>query len=366
MKAKKPKAGKPATLIGPAAGKTIIIAAGGTGGHITPGISIAESWLAKGGIIIFATLSKNLDYPDIVALARNESVSIVAYDAPRLPKNPLKIFSFIKQFKSAYSLIRRVGNELNAVAVVGMGGYSSFPPVLYAALGKKRLYLCEQNAVWGLVTRYMRRFASAVFLAFDAGMKLPSKYHVTGNPLRAMFGKLPKQTIRRKTSKRSIFFIGGSQGATDINALYSAFVRDPLAKQYTCTVAAGAKGFETLKTESRKGDAILPFVHDMPAALAAADYVVARCGSGTLFELVWAGKPAFLIPFPFAADDHQKANAEAILGRLSAEVFDVRPFDAQKALAAFKNFLQHPPANTERSQVAAAEEQITRYIIEDI
>ena len=352
--------------MGPAAGRTIIIAAGGTGGHITPGISIAESWLSKGGNIIFATLSKNLDYPDIVALARNEAVSIVAYDAPRIPKNPLKIFLFIRQFKSAYSLIRRVGNELNAVAVVGMGGYSSFPPVLYAALNKKRLYLCEQNAVWGLVTRYMRRFASAVFLAFDAGKVLPRKYHVTGNPLRAMFAKMPRKAIRHNGGKRSIFFIGGSQGATDINALYKAFVRDPIARRYACTVAAGAKGFETLKSDARKVDSILPFVHDMPAALTAADFIVARCGSGTLFELVWAGKPAFLIPFPFAADDHQKANARAILDRLPAQVFDVRPFDAQQGLAAFRKFLQHPPAKDGVSQVAAAEEQITRYIIEDI
>ncbi|AFM13810.1 UDP-N-acetylglucosamine--N-acetylmuramyl-(pentapeptide) pyrophosphoryl-undecaprenol N-acetylglucosamine transferase [Turneriella parva] len=367
MKAPKRKKARLAEpLKGPAAGKTIIIAAGGTGGHITPGISIAQDWLRQGGSVILATLSKNLEYPDIIALARNESVSIVAYDAPRLPKNPLKILAFAKQFKSAYQLIRRVGNELNAVAVVGMGGYSSFPPVLYAAINRKKLYLCEQNAAWGLVTRYMRRFASRIFLAFGTDEKLSAKYVVTGNPLRAMFGKPPKITGRARGKKAHIFFIGGSQGATDINSLYSAFSSDAAAKNYVCTVAAGAKGADALKASARKADAILPFVHDMPAALAAADFVVARCGSGTLFELVWAAKPAFLIPYPYAADDHQKANAVAIRAHLAATIFDVRPFAVNEALAALKSFLQNPPkAQTDR-QHTAAEQKITRYILKDL
>lgn len=351
---------------GPAAGKTIIIAAGGTGGHITPGISIAQEWLRQGGNVILATLSKNLDYPDIIALARNEAVSIVAYDAPRLPKNPLKIVAFVKQFKSAYGLIRRVGNELKADAVVGMGGYSSFPPVLYAALNRKKLFLCEQNAAWGLVTRYMRGFARRIFLAFASKEKLSAKYVVTGNPLRAMFSKPPKKPVHAKGKKPHIFFIGGSQGATDINTLYTAFSSDAAAKNFVCTVAAGAKGTEGLKGSARKGDAILPFVHDMPAALAAADFVVARCGSGTLFELLWAGKPAFLIPYPYAADDHQKANAEAIQARLAGTIFDVRPFAVTQALSALKGFLQNPPKPQTVVQDAAAEQIITRYILEDI
>lgn len=362
MKAKK----TPPRVLGAASGKTIIIAAGGTGGHITPGISIAEDWLQQGGSVILATLAKNLDYPDIITLARNESVSIVAYDAPRLPKNPLRLIAFLKQFRSAYSLIRRVGNELGAVAVVGMGGYSSFPPVLYAALNRKRLYLCEQNAAWGIVTRYMKYFAQAVFLAFDPDRKLPGKYVVTGNPLRAMFAGQPKKPKAGKKTKQNIFFIGGSQGATDVNALYTAFIADPGAQNYACTVAAGAKAAPALKANARKTDTILPFVQDMPAALSAADAVVARCGSGTLFELVWAAKPVFLIPYPHAADDHQKANAEAIRSRLPAVICDIRPFDVIRAKAALLSFLANPPADIALKQDTAAQQKITRYIQQDL
>ena len=138
---------KTATKVIPEAqGKTLLIAAGGTGGHITPGISIAEHWLNSGGNIILATLMKNIDYPDIVRLARNENVTIVAYDAPRLTKNPLQLPAFFRRFRSAYKLVKQAATAEGANAVLGMGGYSSFPAVAYAVLNRKPLFLCEQNA----------------------------------------------------------------------------------------------------------------------------------------------------------------------------------------------------------------------------
>ncbi len=355
----------PAVPAKPADGQTIIIAAGGTGGHITPGISIAEAWLAAGGRVILATLAKNVQYPDIIALARNEAVSIVAYDAPRLPKNPLKIPAFFKRFRSAYRLIRSVGNEHQASAVIGMGGYSSFPPVLYSVLNRKRLYLCEQNAVWGLVTRFMRFFASAIFLSFAPDKRVAPKYVTTGNPLRSMFGPSPKHKPRAK-AKGHIFFVGGSQGATDINALYAAFLTTSTARNFVCTVAAGDNGYAELTKVARKSDTILPFVKDMPGCLSDADFVVARCGSGTLFELLWAARPAFLIPYPFAADNHQRANADAIVNRLPAVVYDLRPFNANQACQDFLRFLENPPPEPLRQQDAAAQQQITRYIVKDL
>lgn len=353
------------TVPGPAHERTIIIAAGGTGGHITPGVSIAEAWLASGGRVILATLAKNVQYPDIISLARNEAVSIVAYDAPRLPRNPLKIMAFIKHFRSSYRLIRSVAIEQDAATVVGMGGYSSFPPVLYAVLNGKQLYLCEQNAVWGLVTRFMRFFAKAIFLSFAPQKPVAAKYVTTGNPLRSMFGARPRAR-RSPGPKGRIFFVGGSQGATDINALYSTFVKTTAAKNFVCTVSAGEKGFAELTKDARKIDTILPFVQDMPQRLGKADFVVARCGSGTLFELIWAGRPAFLVPYPFAADNHQRANADAILSQLPAVVCDVRPFDSEHACHEFIAFLKKPPAAIVAGQDASAQQQITRYIIENL
>ncbi len=352
---------------GEAQGKTLLIAAGGTGGHITPGISIAERWLALGGKIILTTLMKNIDYPDIIRIARNENVSIVAYDAPRLTKNPLKLWAFFRRFRSAYRLVKQAATAEQATAVLGMGGYSSFPAVAYAIFNKKPLFLCEQNAHWGMVTRRGKSFAKAVFLSFTEIKKLASKFVVTGNPLRAMFKDKADVPLRKKKAgKPNILFLGGSQGATDINALYLSFVGHPTATKYHCTIAAGGSAFEALKPKARKGDAILPFIEDMPAAYDAADFIVARCGSGTLFEILWSEKPSFLIPYPFAADDHQKANAEAMIAQMPSVIYDERPFHAENALAAFLAFLGKPPGNATKRPETRAEIKIARYILENL
>lgn len=347
--------------------RTLLIAAGGTGGHITPGISIAEAWLAEGGRIILATLIKNIEYPDIVRLARDERVTIVAYDAPRLVKNPIKLPGFFKRFFSAVRLIKQAAAHEGVDAVLGMGGYSSFPAVFFAVTKRKPLFLCEQNAHWGMVTRIGKFFARAVFLSFPTNKKLSDKFRLTGNPIRAMFKGTGLKPARTKTTgKKNILFIGGSQGATDINALYLTFAGHESAAKFSCTVAAGASAATEIKARARKGDTVLPFIEDMPGALAAADFVVARCGSGTLFELLWAGKPAFLIPYPFAAADHQRANADALQQDMPCAIFDKRPFDANAALRAFLDFLKNPPSTAPVLSQTRPELKITRYITENL
>lgn len=357
-----------------ATGPTLLVAAGGTGGHINPGISIAEEWLRSGGRVILATLVKNVEYPDIIRLARNEAVSIVAYDAPRLVKNPLKLWGFFKRFRSAYNLVRQASKAEHTAGIVGMGGYSSFPAVVYALFNRLPLFLCEQNARWGIVTRLARYFARRIFLSFPATVKLPQKFIVTGNPLRSVFqhAKAPQKNAART---RTIFFVGGSQGAHDINALYLAFCAKPEAKNYRCIVSTGAQQHAEISRAARRGDDIRPFIVDMPETLLAADFVVARCGSGTLSELVWAQKPAFLIPFPFAAANHQRANADAVIDELDCVVFDERPFKAEAALTKLLGFLQSRTQAKGAASVAptaakanasAAQREIVRYIKEEL
>lgn len=360
---------RPPTAENFANGKTLLIAAGGTGGHITPGISIAEAWLRAGGKIIFATLQRNFDYPDIVRLARNSETTIVAYDAPRLEKNPLKWFAFVKRFRAALRLVREASATESVAAVVGMGGYSSFPAVAYALLKSKPLYLCEQNARWGIVTRLFRFCAQAVFLAFAPHRPLKAKYVTAGNPIRAMFTHARKnsQTKIAKKSHHNILFIGGSQGATDLNNLYREFSARPEAKRYRATVAAGKNGYAALKPHARKGDVVLPFIEDMSAAYRAADFIVARAGSGTLFEIAWAQKPAFLIPYPHAAADHQRANADAIRRTIAATIYDERPFPVTRAADALIEFLATPPLPLKTTESStAAETKIARYIAQGL
>lgn len=343
---------------------TLLIAAGGTGGHITPAISIAEAWLASGGRIVLATLIKNLDYPDIARMAPDERVSIVAYDAPRLPKNPLKLIPFFKRFRASYRLVAQAAAAENVAAVIGMGGYSSFPAVFFAIFRRVPLYLCEQNARWGIVTRFAKRFARRIFLAFAAERPLPDKFAVTGNPIRAMFTRLSKKPGAPK--KPHLLFIGGSQGAGDLNALYLEFSHSVEGRGVHCTVATGTAAYADIKTRARKGDAIVPFIEDMPAAYTEASAIVARCGSGTLFELLWSGRPSFLIPYPFATANHQKANAMALVEKLPCAISDHRPFDVKRASAELTSFLRNPPLLKPTPPEAPAEQQIIRYLEEDL
>lgn len=343
---------------------TLLIAAGGTGGHITPGISIAEAWLASGGRIVFATLIKNLDYPDIARMAPDERVSIVAYDAPRLPKNPLNFMSFLKRFKASYRLVKQAAAAENVAAVIGMGGYSSFPAVLFAIVRRVPLYLCEQNARWGVVTRVARRFARRIFLAFAADRTLEARFIVTGNPIRAMFTQPGKKAAHPR--KPHLLFIGGSQGAGDLNALYLEFSRRAESRGVHCTVAAGTAAFADIKARARTGDKILPFIENMPAAYSTASAVVARCGSGTLFELLWSGKPSFLIPYPYAAADHQKANAQALAQKMPCVISDHRPFAVKRATEELIQFMKNPPKGKSAAPDAPAEQQIIRHIEEDL
>ncbi len=342
---------------------TLLIAAGGTGGHITPGISIAEAWLAAGGRIVFATLIKNLDYPDIARMAPDERVSIVAYDAPRLPKNPLKFWDFFRRFKASYRLVAQAAAAEHVAAVIGMGGYSSFPAVLFAIMQRVPLFLSEQNARWGIVTRVAKRFARRIFLAFAAGKTLPARFVVTGNPIRAMFTQSGKKPA---TKQQHLLFIGGSQGAGDLNKLYLEFCNRAEARGVHCTVATGTAAHGDITARARKGDQILPFIKDMPGAYNAASAVIARCGSGTLFELLWSGKPAFLIPYPYATADHQKANAVALAQKMPCAIFDHRPFDTKCAADELVNFIRNPPQEKPAAVEAPAEQQIIRYIEEDL
>ncbi len=354
---------------------TLLIAAGGTGGHITPGVSIAEAWVEGGGSVLFATLKKNLEYPDIVNLARLEGVSVVATDAPKLTFHPIRFFSFLRDSLRAYRLIRFAAHEEKVTAVLGMGGFSSFPAVLYSIFNRVPLFLCEQNARWGLVTRAMRFFARRIFLSFPPITTTKEKFIVTGNPLRAIFAQAtPKPTPKpnkkssrgkrtNPTRKKTIFFVGGSQGAKDINRLYEALIHTPDAKKYSIILSTGPQQFEEILRVARKTDDVRKFVSDMPQTLLAADLVVARAGSGTLFEILWSGKPALLLPYPFAADDHQRANAEAYSKMADATVCDVRPFNAEKALAMLLSVLKTLPVAKPVGSTAVAG-QITRYIKE--
>jgi UDP-N-acetylglucosamine--N-acetylmuramyl-(pentapeptide) pyrophosphoryl-undecaprenol N-acetylglucosamine transferase len=221
----------------------------------------------------------------------------------------------------------RIIGERRPDLVIGVGGYSSGPVVLVAALRGVPTMLLEQNAVPGLTNRLLARHVRAAAVSFDAAVPFfGSKAFVSGNPVRPEFLGAAGGTVPdRDDGITKVLVFGGSQGAHAINmAMVEAASR--LAADgghLRITHQTGERDVELVRTAyrtARLGAAVEPFLHDMGRRLGEADLVVCRAGATTLAEITAAAKAAILIPLPTATDDHQRRNAEALMGAGAAEV----------------------------------------------
>jgi len=324
--------------------KNIHIAAGGTGGHISPAVSLSEELATNPKInITFWTLKKNLDYPDILSLKAIKNVSVRTYLAPKIPRNPMALFRFIANFRNTFSLINQENKKVKIDACVGFGGFPSFPLVLWARRKKVDYYLCEQNAHWGKITKLMAPKAKKIFLSFlKTTGKASSNELFSGNPICKKFHSFNKK-IRLKKVKTivdiKILIMGGSQGADDLNQLYLAMLADPLLSQASFTVITGAKNFVKIKPLVRTSDKVISFSNDVPTELLSHHVIFSRSGSGSVYEICWAKIPSVFFPYPHATDDHQRKNALALVNLDVAKMIDLRPFEVAVALKELKSTL---------------------------
>jgi UDP-N-acetylglucosamine--N-acetylmuramyl-(pentapeptide) pyrophosphoryl-undecaprenol N-acetylglucosamine transferase len=197
-----------------------------------------------------------------------------------------------------------------------MGGYVAGPPVMAGLLRRKPVVVMEPNAIPGFTNRVIARFVSRALVSFSETTRFfpRGRTEVTGLPVREEFFRIPPKP---RGEVLQILITGGSQGSRTLNR--AARESWPLfrAERFPVRIThqAGASGFEAIEVEFAQSGLegeVVPFIRDMPAAFAAADLVICRAGAGTVSELAAAGKPSILVPFPFAADDHQTRNAEAM------------------------------------------------------
>jgi UDP-N-acetylglucosamine--N-acetylmuramyl-(pentapeptide) pyrophosphoryl-undecaprenol N-acetylglucosamine transferase len=325
--------------------KTIWLAGGGTGGHISPAISIYENLSQRDHKPVLITLERNKDYPSIKNLDKKNKKVIFCKASP-IPKSIKLLVLFIRDIQFSFQLFNEESRKTHPDAVLAFGGYPVFGVLLWALFNKVPFYLHEQNERHGMITRLFSLRAKKVFLSF------PQKQYgrnevLTGNPLRKIFlefkGKKPtipvkKQSEKNKNikSKRRILLLGGSQGASDINNLYLEMCKSDIFKNDVITISTGKIDFERIKKQTknlnRKNDQIFSFIEDVPGTMMANDFIISRSGSGMIFEILWSKKPACFIPYPHAASDHQKYNSLAISDFGQYETIDIRPFDAVAAL----------------------------------
>jgi UDP-N-acetylglucosamine--N-acetylmuramyl-(pentapeptide) pyrophosphoryl-undecaprenol N-acetylglucosamine transferase len=287
------------------------MAGGGTGGHVIPALAVARELRQRGHAVFFVGTDRGLE----ARLVPAEGFELKKIDIGGL--NRVGLRRKLSTLARLPFTTARCGRFLSGVsAVFSMGGYVAGPPVMAALLRRVPVVVMEPNAVPGFTNRVIGRFVSRALISFpETAAYFPKgRAETTGLPVREEFFRI---VSKPRGGSLNLLITGGSQGSRTLNQ--AARESWPIFRQAGLPVRmvhqSGPGGFEQLREEfSRSGveGEVVPFIADMPAAFAAADLVVCRSGAGAVSELAAAGKPAILSPFPFAADDHQTRNAEAI------------------------------------------------------
>ena len=299
----------------------IIFSGGGTGGHLFPGLAVAERLAAAIPRlrITFCGSGKSFERKHV----SEAGFDYLAIPARPLPGGPREAVAFMMENWAGYLAAKRFLQEESIAAVVGLGGYASVPMARAAACRRVPLVLLEQNAVPGKATRWLARRATLICTAFEetaARLRCQCPVRITGNPVRAGFvtGNRSRDVLGAECqdpARRQLLVLGGSGGARALNenvprALYK--IRGQL-EGWSIVHQSGEADFDATRTLYDKFDlpaTVLPFVRNMATTLAASHLAVCRAGGTTLAELAVAGVPAVLLPYPHATDNHQAANAQ--------------------------------------------------------
>ncbi|MBK1825476.1 undecaprenyldiphospho-muramoylpentapeptide beta-N-acetylglucosaminyltransferase [Haloferula rosea] len=296
----------------------LVIACGGTGGHLFPGLAVAEEWSARGGRVLLLVSEKKIDQE-----ASRKYDKFRFETIPALPKPATfspKMLPFVWNVLRTIGQCKEILKDFGADAVLGMGGFTSLPPVVAAKRMGLPAFVHDSNALPGKANRVTSRWCSEVFVGLEAARKhFPGvKTVVTGTPVRDELRSLPTREDAAKEwgldpAKPTILVMGGSQGARKLNSIVAeAFGAGAEHADLPQVLhIAGPGDEERVRSEAggREGYRVVGFCDQMPAAYAVADAVVARSGASSMTELAFLELPSVLVPFPYAADDHQTVNA---------------------------------------------------------
>lgn len=324
-----------------------MIAAGGTGGHIYPGIAVAQEIMRRdaNSQVRFVGTARGLE----TRLVPQAGFELSLIDSAGL-KNVGRIAQMRglvllpKSFLSALSLIRKFRPDV----VVGAGGYVSGPVVLMAALTGRRTLVMESNALPGWTNRKLARFVDRAAVSFEQALPFfRGKGVVTGNPVRREFFEIPPK--QREPGKFSLLIFGGSQGARAINEGMIAALPalDGLKSTLRIKHQTGPADFEKVKSAytaagwNEQAD-VRSYIDNIMADFAAADLVICRAGATTTAELIAAGKASIMIPFPFAADDHQRKNAEALEAAGASRMILQKDLSGERLATEIRVFVESP------------------------
>ena len=293
--------------------KTALIMAGGTGGHIFPGLAVAQALRARGWRVHWlgtpGSMESRIVPPQGFAFEAIDFSGVRGKGLTTLALLPLRL---LRAFWQALAVVRRVHPDV----VLGMGGYVTFPGGMMAVLAGKPLVLHEQNSVAGLANKVLAGLADRIFTAFPSVLK---KGQWVGNPLREAFLAQPEPAVRfaGRSGPLRLLVVGGSLGAKALNEIVpQALALIPEAERPQVTHQSGAAQIDALRAHYAAAGVqatLTPFIDDTASAFAQADVVVCRAGASTVTELAAVGAAAVFVPFPAAVDDHQTTNAQFLV-----------------------------------------------------
>ncbi len=330
----------------------LLIAGGGTGGHLFPGVAVAEELRARepDAAIRFVGTKRGIEARVLPELG---------WDLQLIEVSGLKTVGILGAIRGLFRLPKALWQARRAIkafqpdAVLGVGGYASGPVVLMARLAGIPTAICEQNSIPGLTNKILGKIVRAVFLSFEESRRFfkPKKILMSGNPVRReLLAKLLAPGPALATDAVHVLVSGGSLGAVAVNDL-AAEALCALSRELPLSIVhqTGDKGLEA--TAKRYADAGVTadtraFIKDMASAYHRADVIIGRAGATTVAELAIAGKPAIFIPYPFAADNHQEINAREMATAGAALSFKQSELTATILADALRPLLTEPAKRT--------------------
>ncbi len=345
----------------------VVVAGGGTAGHVFPAISLAQRLAADHGVeVSYLGTASGLE----ARLVPEAGIPFTAVEAKPFAR---KLSATTLATPAILARSVRACRPLIAGAdvVVGMGGYVSVPPVVAAARDKRHIVLHEQNAVPGLANRFLARFADEVAVSFqDAGRRFPKSVSVTvtGNPVRARILRVPldREELAREalaafgfeSGRRTIVAFGGSQGALRLDlALAGTFGVLSERDDLQMLVLTGPAHLDLVTARLSDSGAMrvraLPFLDRMELAYAVADLVVARAGATSIAEIAVCGSASILVPYPHATADHQSANARELERSGGARVISDADLDPRDLAMRIVSLIDDPFALKQMGSAAA-------------
>jgi UDP-N-acetylglucosamine--N-acetylmuramyl-(pentapeptide) pyrophosphoryl-undecaprenol N-acetylglucosamine transferase len=314
-----------------------LVMAGGTGGHIFPGLAVAEALRGRGWQVHWLGGPNSMESQ----LVPPRGFPLETIDFGGVRGKGLVTFAFLplrilKAFWQSIQVVRRVQPQV----VVGLGGYITFPGGMMSVLLGKPLVLHEQNSVAGMANRILAGVADRIYSAFPNVLR---KAEWVGNPLREGFLRqpAPEQRFAGRSGPLKLLVVGGSLGAKALNDIVpQALALLPAEARPSVVHQSGAKQIDELRANYAKAGVqaeLTPFIDDTATAFADADLVICRAGASTVTEIAAVGAAALFVPFPFAVDDHQTTNAKFLVDAGGGWLVQQRDLSAASLAAMLKN-----------------------------